>query len=145
MINRRRVMQSLLNLAAVGVASRRETLFADVSVSRTSAAIETSFTLEELLRGVIAHCCLVSCPLSETRLFFEIALARVQRSTEGSPAFWQACADSAARLEIIFSGYEPAHSARNNTTQTMLYQLRRLRDSLAKQTVRAIGERSLPG
>ena len=139
MINRRRALQSFLSLAAASVAGPGRMLFGSLPVSGNSTANESPSTLAEMLRDTIEHCRrMTSAPL-ESRRLFEIALARVQQSVEGSPAFWQACTDSVARLEVLISRCENVVSPRDRTTTATLYQLRSLRECLVNQTVQAIG------
>jgi len=139
MIKRRRALQSFLSLVAASVASRGRILFGSLPVSGNSTADESSSTLVEMLRATIELCRkMTSAPL-ESRRLCEIALARVQRSVDGSPAFWQACADSVARLEVLISRCEKADSRGDRTTTATLYQLRSLRECLVNRTVQAIG------
>lgn len=139
MINRRRTLQSFLSLAAASVVSPGRMLFGSLSVSGNSTADRSRLTLAEMLRDTIEHCrTMTSGPLESHRLC-EIALTRVQQSVDGSPAFWQACADSVARLELHFSECENTASPRDRTAMATLYQLRSLRECLVNRTVQAIG------
>ena len=137
MINRRRALQSCLSFAAATVASRTGILFG--SLPGTSAANESRLTLAEMLREAIELCRRKKSLPRESRRLCEVALVRVQRSDDISPAFWQACADSVARLEVAVSGCEHASSWEECSTAAAMYQLRSLRQHLVNQTVRVIG------
>jgi len=144
MINRRRVLQSFLSFAAASVASHEGILFGSspgpgTSGPGTSATSESGLTLAEMLRDAIEFCRRNPSAPRESRRLCEIALTRVQRSADTSPAFWQACADSVARLEAAVSGCEHANSSDEWTTAAELYQLRSLSKCLLNQAVRVIG------
>ena len=139
MINRRRALQSFIVLAAAGTASRSEMLLGSIPESDTLAANESPLTFAELLREAIELCCAMKSSPLESRRLCEIALARVQRSTDSSPAFWQACSDSVARLEVAVSRCKHIDSREETTTAAALYRLRSLRDRLASQTIQVIG------
>jgi hypothetical protein len=139
MINRRRALQSYLVLAAASVASGDGELFGSVLVPATCAVNESRLTLAEMLRDAIELCRRMTLVPRESRRLCEIALVRVQRLDEMSPAFWQACADSVARLEVAVSGYEQAGSFAEWTPLAAPYQLRSLRERLVSQTVQVIG------
>ncbi|MBC7967235.1 MAG: hypothetical protein H7Z17_15075 [Fuerstia sp.] len=139
MINRRRALQSFVILAAAGTPSRSGVLLGSIPVTDTLAADETPLTLEEMLGETIELCRRLKPSPPESQRLCEMALARVQRSTYSSPAFWQACSDSVARLEVAVSRCEHTDSPQETTTAAVLYQLRSLRHRLSKQTVQVIG------
>ncbi len=141
MINRRRALQSCLSFAAATAASRTGILFGRLpgTFAAASAANESRLTLAEMLREAIELCRRKKSLPRESRRLCEVALVRVQRSDDISPAFWQACADSVARLEVAVSGCEHASSWEECSTAAAMYQLRSLRQHLVNQTVRVIG------
>ncbi len=139
MINRRRALQSFLSFAAASIACPSGVLLGSLSASETSAADKSRTALAEMLRDTIALCRTMKLVPRESQRMCEIALVRAQRSVESSPAFWQACADSVARLEGAVSECEQADFRAGRTTAATLYRLRSLRDRLTKQTDQAIG------
>jgi len=146
MINRRRVLQSCLSFAAASGASRGGSLFGSLRLPYgsflqpcISAADESGQPLAEMLRDAIELCRKITLVPHESRRLCEIALVRVQRSDEMSPAFWQACADSVGRLETAISECGHANSLAECPRADVLYQLHRLRAHLITQTVQVIG------
>ena len=144
MINRRRALQSFLSFAAASFAGHSGILFGRLpepgtSAPGTSAADRSGLMLAAMLRDAIELCRRKPSAPRESRRLCEIALARVQRSADTSPAFWQACADSVSRLEIAVSGCEYADSYEKCKAAATVDQLRSLRKHLANQTVQAIG------
>ena len=139
MINRRRALQSFLCFAAASISSRSGVLLGSLPTSETSAADKFQSVLAEMLRETIELCRTMKSVPRESRRLCEIALVRAQRSVETSPAFWQACADSVARLEVAVSECEQEDSLDGRRTAATLDRLRSLRKRLETQTVQVIG------
>lgn len=145
MINRRRVLRAFISLA-VGCAARRErTVFGALSTWSPRTNSESTQTLLNLLQETIQLCRSAkhgappaSCEFMQTQQMCGIAIARVQRSIDDGPAFWQACSDSVVRLEIAISSVLAAAPPTARISFVNLYQLRSLREHLANQISQAI-------
>ena len=150
MMNRRQVLQSFSSIATASVFARVAT--ATGMVSEVNQSVRP---LAELLQDTIELCrsshsewrqVRATVPASLDRQcvrsgqLCEIALGRLRQSSDRSPAFWQACADSVARLQaMILHSTAGGDRSWTDVTET----LRQLRSCLASQTVLAIEGRIL--
>ena len=146
MINRRRVIQSLLSVTAGCAVVHCQTVFGKLP-SPESQTGEASRSLIELLRDAAQLCQQlqdIGLP-ADQRTFVEtqelclVAISRLQQSTLDTPAFWQNCSDAVSRLESAVSLHSEAIAAEIRFSSDTLGQLRSLKKQLAIQTVQAIG------
>lgn len=142
-MNRRQILQSLCGIAASVFATARFTV-GNVSDSMFSSDLPVRDSLINLLQATVDHCCAlnsathgaVAIPWDSlhqqsvrTGQLCRIAKSRLQNSVADTPAFWQACVDCVARMEV-----ELLHSASrsNHATQEFAATLNRLQASLSE-------------
>ena len=145
-MNRRRVLQSFLSFTAGCAVVQSQTAIGMLSAS-VPQADDSAQTLIALMQNAIQLChdghhvglAANRREVVETRQLCHQAITRVQRSSEDTPAFWQACNDSVGRLEAAVSAHIEATHLETRSSSNTLCQLRNLKKHLAIRTVQAIG------
>ncbi len=148
MVSRRRVLQSFAGIAAGCVVVHDQAAIGKFSSHWLQK--DDSESLIELLQNVVHLCNDGSNPsfsanrheALKTRQLCQLAISRVRRSSQDTPAFWQACGDSVSRLELAVSAHMEASFAESRSSSITLRELRSLKKQLEVQAIQAIGTSS---
>ena len=146
-MNRRQVLQSLSSIAAGSTCALVATAFGTVPALNVPKDRIANGMLPELLQETVEFCHAMQSEVRQIQTparanlgrqcvrssqICEIALNRLRRESDRSPAFWQACADSIERLECaILNSASAIDRSRNEALDT----LRQLRTCLENKTV----------
>ena len=156
MINRRQILQSFFGFTAGCAVVHCQTAIGQTAIGQTaigglsalaSQPDNSSRTLIERLQNTIQLCddgrhlgiAADQREAVETRELCQQAIARVQRSTRDTTAFWQACSDSVSRMEAAVSAHIKATAAETQSLSNTLHELHSLRKQLEVQAIQAIG------